>query len=256
MKNNPQFRKKAILRFYEELNDFLPPDKKKRPFTYQFFGLPAIKDVIEALGIPHVEVGLIVANGLSVDFGYHLKSGDNISIYPVFESPDVNSQTKVTPAPLQDTKFILDVHLGKAAKNLRMLGFDTLYRNDFDDPEIIDIAERENRIILTRDKALLKNGKVTHGYWVRSERPMKQVVEIIKRFNLYAKIEPFKRCMSCNGLIKEVEKEAVIDRLEPKTKKYYDEFFICTSCNKIYWKGSHLERMEDTIKKFEQDSPS
>ncbi len=250
MKQSFQFKKRAVLRFYEELNDFLPIDKKKRPFTYLFFGSPSIKDVIEALGIPHVEVDLILVNGSSVDFSYHLKSDDHVSIYPVFERLDISDQVKVRPHPLRETKFILDVHLGKTAKNLRMLGFDTVYENDLDDPEIIEIAMRENRIILTRDRELLKNSKVTHGYWVRSNKSKKQVEEIVNRFDLYAQVKPFFRCVSCNGLIEKVDKEAILDRLEPKTRKYYDEFYTCTGCRKIYWKGSHFEQMKQKIREL------
>jgi len=252
VKQHFQFKKKAILRFYEELNDFLPPEKRKRSFSYLFFGSPSIKDVIEAMGIPHGEVDMILVNGISVNFTYHLKSGDNVSIYPVFESLDIGKQAKLRPQPLRETKFILDVHLGKTAKQLRMLGFDTLYENDLDDAEIIEIANREHRIILTRDRELLKNGKVTHGYWVRSKDTMRQVEEIIQRFDLRSQVKPFFRCMTCNGMIEKVDKETILDRLEPKTRKYYDEFFVCSGCRKIYWKGSHFERMEQKIKQLVQ----
>ncbi|MCG8335161.1 MAG: Mut7-C ubiquitin/RNAse domain-containing protein [Proteobacteria bacterium] len=251
-----EIRKKAFLRFYEELNDFLPPDKQKKPFAYLFFGSPSIKDVIEALGIPHGEVDMILINGKSESFDYSLKSGDNVSVYPMFESMDISSTTKVRAKPLRENKFILDVHLGKTAKNLRMLGFDAHYENNLDDPEIIEIAQKDKRIILTRDKELLKNSKVTHGYWVRSKNSDKQISEVIKRFDLYSKIKPFHRCMSCNGLIEEIEKEKVLDRLEPKTKQYFNEFFICLGCDKIYWKGSHFERMEAKIAKLLKAKPN
>lgn len=247
MKRHAPLRKKAILRFYEELNDFLPPDKRKKPFTYLFFGSPSIKDVIEAMGVPHVEVDLILVNGVSVDFNYNLQAGDNVSIYPVFESIDISNIVQLRARPLRDTRFILDVHLGKVTKTLRMLGFDCYYRNDLKDAEIVAIAEAEKRIILTRDRELLKNSRVTHGYWVRSKNPEKQVVEIIKRFDLKDRIKPYIRCMSCNGLIEKVDKEDIVHRLEPKTRKYYDEFYICSSCGKIYWRGSHFERMEQKL---------
>lgn len=255
VKQFDEIRKKAFLRFYEELNDFLPPEKRKKPIAYLFFGTPSIKDVIEALGIPHVEVDLILVNGKSVRFDYALKSGDNVSVYPVFESIDIGSKTRLREQPLRRTAFILDVHLGKTAKNLRMLGFDAFYENDLDDDEIIKRAQEENRVILTRDRELLKNGKVTHGYWVRARNADKQVTEILNRFDLYSQIKPFHRCISCNGLIEKVDKEQVIDRLEPKTKQYFDEFFACAGCQKIYWKGSHYDRMEEKIKKLLKNRP-
>jgi uncharacterized protein len=247
-----QYRKKAHLRFYEELNDFLPPDKRKHSFAYLFFGSPSIKDVIEALGIPHVEVDLILANGESVDFAYRLCESDNISVYPVFESIDISSVIHLREKPIRLSRFILDVHLGKAAKNLRMLGFDTLYENDLEDTEIILIAEKEKRTILTRDKELLKGGSVSRGYWVRSKKPDRQMAEIIRRFDLQSQIKPFHRCMSCNGEINSVSKEEIESRLEPKTSKYYDEFFICSQCDKIYWKGSHFISMERKIEDWIQ----
>jgi hypothetical protein len=254
IKQFANYRKKAFFRFYEELNDFLPPENRKKSFVYLFFGSPSIKDVIEALGIPHVEVDLILANGQSVSFDYRLKSGDTVSVYPVFETLDIGSQVKLRDEPLRDSKFILDVHLGKAAKSLRMLGFDTIYQNDLDDPQIIETAQREHRIILTRDRELLKNGKVTHGYWIRSKNSERQVEEVINRFDLSSQIKPFHRCMNCNGLIQKVGKEEVESRLEPKTKQFYQEFFQCGDCQKVYWKGSHYERMEQKIKKLLGDN--
>lgn len=242
-----KYRKKALIRFYEELNDFLPEGKKRRPITYRFFGSPSIKDVVEALGIPHVEIDLILVNGISVDFAYSLQPGDNVSVYPVFESLDISDQVRLRSKPLRVSKFVLDVHLGKTAKNLRMLGIDVIFQNDLDDIEIIDIAQAEQRIILTRDRELLKNGRVTHGYWVRSKKPDQQLSEILTRFDLFSQLKPFHRCMSCNGLIKAVDKETIIDRLEPKTIQYYHEFYSCESCQKIYWKGSHFERMQKKI---------
>lgn len=244
------FHNKAIFRFYEELNDFLPVERQKRPFPYLFFGSPAIKDVIEALGVPHVEVDLVLVNGESVDFSYQLKTGDTVSVYPVFESLDISEETQLRARPLRETRFVLDVHLGKTARTLRMLGFDTIYQNDFEDREIVDIAERETRIILTRDRELLKNGRVTHGYWVRSRHANTQIKEILRRFDLSAQIKPFHRCMSCNGLIESVEKAAIADRLEPNTAKYFDQFYSCSDCDKIYWKGSHYQRMQTRIEQL------
>ncbi|MCD4696611.1 MAG: Mut7-C RNAse domain-containing protein, partial [Bacteroidales bacterium] len=146
------------------------------------------------------------------------------------------------------TKFILDVHLGKLARYLRMLGFDTLYENNYPDPQIIDIAKKEKRIILTRDVGILKNSAVTHGYWVRSQNPREQLREVITRFDLSVNIKPLFRCMECNGIIEKVDKKEIIDQLKPKTKKYFNEFFRCTQCKKVYWEGSHYKKMINSIK--------
>ncbi len=240
--------KTAWFRFYEELNDFLPEKQRKRDIAYHFEVSPSVKDAIEALGVPHVEVDLILANGNSVGFGYLLQDGDRIAVYPVFESIDITPISKLPRRPLREPKFVLDVHLGKLARLLRMLGFDARYRNDYDDPEIVYIARKEKRAILTRDRGLLKKRVVSHGYWVRSDHPPQQVREVLQRFDLFDKICPFHRCMRCNGVIEAVEKTQVLEQLQPKTRRYYREFYRCRNCGQVYWKGSHFRKMEAFIR--------
>jgi hypothetical protein len=237
----------ATFRFYAELNDFLPPDRQRVSFSHPFNGKPAVKDTIEALGVPHTEVDLILVNGISVGFDYHLQNGDRVAVYPVFESLDITPIVKLRETPLRRTAFILDVHLGKLARLLRMLGFDTLYRNDYEDPEIIEIALRDHRIILTRDLGILKQRAVTHGYYIRSKRPLEQAREVIHRFDLADQVTPFARCMACNGPLVEVAKECVRARIPAKTARYYDRFYTCPTCDKVYWRGSHYERMKEKI---------
>lgn len=234
---------RAEFRFYEELNDFLPQDHRKLTIEYRFDGNPGIKDPIEALGVPHSEVDLLVVNGRSVGFDYQLKGGDRVAVYPCFEALDISPVVKLRDAPLRRTSFVLDVHLGKLAKLLRLLGFDTLYRNDYDDPEIVEIAVAEHRIILTRDRRLLFSRKVTHGYFVRSTNSMQQAREIVARLDLAWNIAPFTRCIACNGLVEPVAKEAILPELQPLTIKYYDTFTRCRECRRIYWKGSHYDRL-------------
>jgi len=252
MKQQPPHR--ATFRFYEELNDFFAPGKRKATVTVCFTGNPSVKNVIESVGIPHTEVDLILVNSKSVGFCYHLRDGDRVSVYPVFESLDISSVTHIRGKPLRKPAFILDVHLGKLARYLRMLGLDTLYRNDYEDNDIVRIARMQNRIILTRDVGLLKKKEVTHGFWIREQNPKKQVSEVLDRLDLYTHVSPFQRCIACNGLIEKVEMEEISDRLDSKTKKYYKEFYRCTSCKKIYWKGSHYERMSKLVADF-QKSP-
>jgi uncharacterized protein with PIN domain len=239
-------------RFYEELNDFLPEAQEKRTFEYSFEGATSVKDAIEAIGVPHVEVDLILVNGKSVDFTFRLTGGERVAVYPVFESFDITPAIRLRPKPLRHTKFILDVHLGALARRLRMLGFDCLYRNDYDDDEIVEIGVAGKRIILTRDRGLLKIKRVTHGYWMRSQDPETQVDEVLKRFDLYSQIEPFNRCIACNGEMHRVEKDDILEQLEPLTIKYYDEFYRCTDCGRIFWKGTHYERMLRKIAKYSE----
>ena len=242
--------KKAFFRFYEELNDFLPAPIRKREFPYEFDGRPAVKHVIESIGVPHTEIDLILINGVSVDFKHFLNDSDHVSVYPVFESLDIAPIVRLRPTPLRETAFILDVHLGKLARMLRLLGFDTLYRNDYEDSRIVRIASAEHRIVLTRDIQLLKAKEVTHGYWIRSMNPDEQLAEVVARFDLFRQFKAFHRCLTCNGLIRETTKEAVWHLLEPKTQKYYQEFFQCEACGQVYWKGTHFPRLEARIARW------
>jgi uncharacterized protein len=234
----------VFFRFYAELNDFLPQERRMVDFKYIVDKHPSVKDTIEALGIPHTEVDLILVNGESVDFTYLLQAGDRISVYPVFESIDITPILKVRPEPLRQIRFILDVHLGKLANYLRMLGFDTLYRNDYDDPELAQISEREKRILLTRDMGLLKRSLVTHGYFLRETNPKQQLREVIRRFDLSRLATPFQRCVNCNGLIHSIDKAEIADQVAPDTLAYYDQFYRCDTCQKIYWKGSHYPKIQ------------
>ena len=237
-------------RFYEELNDFLPSKYRKRSFAYVFKPHQTVKDAVEALGVPHTEVDLIIADGISVGFDYRLRRNDYISVYPVFETLDITNLVRLRPKPLRRTKFIADVHLGKLSRYLRLLGFDTFYQNDMDDDEIIQIAAKQKRIILTRDTGLLKNGRVTHGYRIRSQIPEAQIREVIERFQLHNLIKPFHRCTVCNGLIIKTEKKEIEHLLEPNTKRHFQDFYRCNQCQRIYWEGSHFDRMNDFIEKL------
>lgn len=247
MKNSDTKLFSAYFRFYEELNDFLPSGKRKIPFPYCFTGNPSVKDAIESVGVPHVEVDLIIVNGDPVSFAYRLKDGDNVSVYPVFESIDITGVSPLRARPLRITKFILDVHLGRLAKYLRLCGFDTCYNKLLDDNEIVERSLSEGRIILTRDKGLLKNRKVTHGYWVRSTNPKEQLTEVLNRFDLKKNLVPFSRCMECNGIVNEVSKDEIDPLIPPKTRKYFTNFKRCSGCGKIYWEGSHFEKMKEFI---------
>lgn len=235
----------ADFRFYEELNDFLAPPQRRQTLRYEFEGHPGIKDPIEAFGVPHTEVDLILVNGASVGFDYRLRPGDRAAVYPAFESFDISPLVRLRDRPLRRTTFVVDVNLGKLARRLRMLGFDTLYDNRYRDPEIADIAARDHRIVLTRDRRLLFAKRITHGYWLRSVLPDEQVREVLNRCDLWRQIRPWRRCIACNGLLKRVPKSEILDSLQPKTRLYYEDFFRCGGCGKIYWEGSHVADMRD-----------
>lgn len=167
--------------------------------------------------------------------------------YPVFENFDVSSLHTVQKNPLRISRFILDAHLGKLARYLRMLGFDTLYRSDYSDEEIIETARDQKRIILTRDKLLLRSPRVDHGYYVRSIEKHTQLTEVVKKFDLYSKFSSFTRCMTCNMELLPVSKETIREQIDPDIFRCFDAFYHCPSCDKYFWRGSHFERMERLI---------
>ena len=244
--------------FHAELNHFLSPNKRQVSFPYYFKERASIKDTIESLGVPHPEIEAILVNTKAVDFSYIVQDGDSIQVYPVSASKEILSPISLRPQLPTILRFVLDVHLGKLAASVRMLGFDTLYRNDYDDQELAQISASEQRILLTRDKGLLMRSLVTFGYYVRATNPEQQIVEVMRRYDLFNKVLPFQRCIRCNGLLEPVEKEAIIDQLPKKTRNAIDEFHRCRECSQIYWRGSHYEKMQNFIEEVlsSQDNPA
>ncbi|MGY6276564.1 Mut7-C RNAse domain-containing protein [Methylomonas sp. MgM2] len=243
----------AEFRFYGALNDFLPPKRRQRALAYAFNNHPGIKDPIEAFGVPHTEVDLIVVNGEIVGFDYQLQAADRVAVFPVFHRLDVSPVLCLRDPLMTVPRFVLDVNLGKLVKRLRMLGFDCLYRNDYHDAEIADIAAHDQRIVLTRDRRLLFAKRISYGYWVRAVHVALQVEEVVRRFDLQRTIRPFKRCLVCNGLLAPAAKADVLDQLEPKTRLYYELFYRCADCGRVYWEGTHIEDMRQ---RFEALLPS
>lgn len=237
----------ANFHFHGELNFFLPTKKRDVKFTHFFEESASVKDAIESLGVPHPEVAIILVNGESVDFSYLVKYGDEINVYPASATNNIIHYVSVQPEPLAVPRFVLDVHLGKLAASLRMLGFDTLYRNDYGDEELAQISSSEKRILLTRNTGLLKRGIVEYGYYVRQTNPEKQLVEVLQRFDIKKAVTPFKRCMRCNGLLEPVAKETILDKLPPKTKEYIHDFHRCIDCKQIFWKGAHYDKMRQFV---------
>lgn len=232
------------MRCYAELNDFLPHNIQQKTLPLNIKTPTTVGETIHSLGIPLAEVDLILVNSKSVNRSHRLFENDYVSIHSAFETFDISSIQKTHKTPLRKIIFILDAHLGKLAKYLRMLGFDTLYKNDFEDDKIIEIANNENRIILTRDKTLLKSSNVDHGYYVRSIENHNQLIEVVKKFNLYSNMKSFARCTTCNDLLILKSKKEVQHKIDEKTYRIYNEFFFCPTCNKVFWKGSHFKNME------------
>ena len=233
----------AEFRFYEELNDFLAPERRRTSFAYGVAGTRSVKDAIEAIGVPHTEVDLILVDGHSVGFDRVLRGGERVAVYPLFERLDIAPLQHLRPRPLREPRFVLDAHLGKLARHLRMAGFDCLYRNDYRDSEIITASLAEHRVILTRDKGLLKQRLVTHGYFVRRTESEEQLCEVVRALQLETGLRPFTRCRECNAGLRDAPKAEVLARLPPKVRAAYDRFQLCPGCGRIYWEGTHYARL-------------
>jgi uncharacterized protein with PIN domain len=238
------------VRAYAELNDFLAPELRGATVRRPFRPHQTVKDVLEAMGIPHTEIDLILVNGDPADFGHRPTAGDRIAAYPMFEALDVGSTTRLRPVPLRDPRFVVDVNLGRLARLLRVLGLDVWWSSDADDATLARISLDEQRILLTRDRGLLKRRAITHGLFVHSQDPEEQTLEVIRRLDLGQRLAPLTRCLHCNGSLAAVAKHEVIDQLEPLTRQYYEEFSRCAECGRIYWAGSHHAKLLGLVERL------
>lgn len=235
------------LRFYAELNDFLPTDRRFQTLRQPLGLHQTVKDLIEAAGVPHTEVDAIIVKGRSVGFDHQPESDDLVSVYPMFESFDIGPILRLRPEPLRDTRFVVDSNLGGLARHLRMLGFDALFRNDFADQEIAQISSSERRVVLTRDVDVLKRKEITHGYYVRATEPTEQTTEVLRRFDLVANLRPFSRCLECNEPLEDASPEEVKELVPDGATREHTDFSRCPNCKRIYWEGSHHARMKEKI---------
>ena len=246
----------ASFRFYQELNDFIAPARRGREFEFVCAREASVKNAIEAIGVPHTEVEVILANGSSVDFSYRVCEGDRISVYPMFEAFDIEPLLRVRERPLRDPRFVADAHLGGLARLLRMLGFDTLYDNQADDAQIRRVAADERRTILTRDRDLLICRDVTHGCYVHALKPEEQLREIVERLQLAGRALPFTRCLHCNLPLAPADKAQIVDRLPPAVAERHDAFRQCPGCARVYWPGDHYRRMSEMLHGLVSEAPT
>lgn len=181
------------VRAYAELNDFLPAESRGAAVRRPFRAHQTVKDVLEAMGIPHTEVDLIVVNGSVHGFDHRPRAGDRIAAYPMFEALDIGPTARLRPVPLRDPRFVVDVNLGRLAWLLRLFGFDVWWSNDADDQTLAAIGAEQHRILLTRDRGLLKRRAVTHGLFVRPDDPEEQALGVIRRLDLTGRLAPLSR---------------------------------------------------------------
>lgn len=239
--------KHAEVRLYAGLAELATAATEQGRSRITFDVEGAVKDAVESLGIPHTEVGLVLVNGTSVAFDAPVRDGDRVAAYPPFHRLDVAAVSHVAPPPLDEPRFVLDVHLGALARRLRILGFDTRYRTDLADEELARISAGEDRILVTRDRTLLMRSTVRHGHLARSDDPDEQLREVAARFDLADRVRPFVRCPLCNGLLEDVDKAEVADTLEPGTRAHYQRFRRCVRCDQVYWRGAHHDRLMSLV---------
>ncbi len=237
----------ATFRFYEVLNDFLAPHHRWREFDAPCARAASLKHMIEALGVPHTEVELVLVNGESVGFDRLLRHGDRVAVYPKFEALDITPLLCVRDQPLRRTRFVADAHLGGLARLLRLTGFDTLYDNGFADDEIVAIALRDERIVLTRDRELLKRRSVTHGCFVHALKPRLQVREIFDRLDLAGSARPFTLCLDCNVPLRPIDRAQAEARIPPMVRERQQRFSTCDVCRRVFWEGSHWQHMRELV---------
>jgi hypothetical protein len=244
--------KQVTVRFYGSLNDFLPPERRGLEFVHSVQGPGSVKDLIESLGPPHPEVDVVLVNGEPVGFSHRVEHGQRLAVYPVFSAIDVAPLVRVGPPPLPEPRFVLDVGLGRLAGLLRMLGFDTLWRNDYADDVLARVSRDEQRLLLTRDLGVLKRSEVVHGYFPRETDPSQQLIEVVRRFQLTGHMKPFTRCLACNAPLAAASPEEVRGRVPERVHATFTRFQQCPECQRVFWAGSHHARMQLIIDKLRE----
>lgn len=240
-----------IINFWGNLKELLrPPFRGLTSVDHDLRRQASVKDIVESFGVPHTEVGRLTVDGHDISFSHPGSNDDRVDVYPLCPPVDVLTPTLFRPETLAGISFAVDVNVGKLASLLRMAGFDTFYRNYISDQDLVEVAVQEGRIVLSKDKNLLKRKELVFGYLVREIQPEKQLAEVVHLFGIKELLKPFSRCMRCNGLLQTVAKEQIIDQLEPLTQKYYHSFRQCQSCHKIYWSGSHQEKMLRLLSRY------
>ncbi len=240
------------LDFHGDLTFFLGRKARVEIIERNLSEKTSVKDVVESCGVPHPEVDLILVDGQPVNFDYALERDTDIDVYPVRFTCTYSEKDRLQVRCIK--RFVADGHLGKLARNLRLLGFDVAYDHQAQDRQLLGVMESENRALLTRDRRLLMHAVVEIAYCPRSQNADEQTNEVIRRFDLFDSIAPFTRCLRCNAPLQKVAKADVIEKLEPLTKIYYEQFRRCTGCGQIYWAGSHFSKLQKRLDEIRANS--
>ncbi len=245
-----QPKAQVTMRFHGALNDFLAPARREQTFPHLLQGTPSVKDLIESLGPPHPEVDVVRVDGVAVDFTHRVQPGAHVEVYPA--SMDATPGPRLMP-PLQDMpRFVLDVGLGRLVGFLRMLGFDALWSNDYADDTLARVSHDEDRVLLSRDIGVLKRGEVVRGYFPRSTDPAEQLVEVVRRYGLTSRMRPFSRCVACNAPLTSAEPSEVAGRIPERVAERHSHFQQCPDCQRVYWAGTHHERMQALVDRLRE----
>ena len=239
---------KVRLRFHGDLNVFLVSKTGGAVVERPLAEKTSIKDVIESCGVPHSEVDLILVDGQTVGFGHTLDSDAKVEVFPVASRGTDRTEKRLQTIGI--IGFVADGHLGGLTRNLRLLGFDVAYPKNAEDRQLLEVMAGENRALLTRDRRLLMHAIVEHGYYPRSQNADQQTIEVVRRFDLSELTAPFTRCLRCNAPLEEAAKADIVDKLEPLTKIYYNQFRRCPGCKQIYWSGSHFTKLQKRIEEI------
>jgi uncharacterized protein len=228
----------ATFLFHGELTALLPPEQRGGTVARDCARAATIKHAVESLGVPHTEVGRLTVDGRPATLSRIVREGEVIEVFP-HEVADI--------FPESPPRFIADAHLGGLARLLRMLGVDTLFENPWDDSGIVEVALRERRIVLTRDRELLKRRDVLRGCFVRALKPRMQLDEVVMRYALAPHFRPFTLCLHCNLPLAPAAPDDVAGQVPQGILERYVEFVQCPGCRRVYWQGSHWARMREML---------
>ncbi len=241
----------AQFRFYAELNDFLAPWRRWRDSACECAPHASVKHMVEALGVPHTEVGLVLCNGQPCSLAHRpLADGDRLSVYPPMPRLQVPAAGDASP------RLAADAHLGRLARHLRFAGYDTLWHEHGSDAELAALARDQGRIVLTRDRALLMHRDVVRGCYLRPTEPWDQMAELARRLPLDLRARRPARCLVCNAMPVEVDRQAVLAELPPRTRQSFDRFWRCPGCARVFWRGSHWQRMHAQLQALAEALPA
>lgn len=238
---------KLLIQFDKGFDFFLSRQHQGNAIDHVLSRRASVKDIIESLGVPHTEVGNISFDSKQIRFSFIPDTSGRLNVEEFTKPVNVLAPSYLRPEPLHAIRFVADVNVIKLARLMILMGFNVAYDRTLDDQTIADIAVRDQRIVLTRDTRLLNRAKIIYARRIRSNLPYQQLSEVVRFFGLERRCSFFSRCTHCNRALARVKKEDVIDRLEPKTKKYFNRFYQCPSCERIYWKGSHYDRMQQKM---------